>query len=60
MEVQRLEEPVKHLVAPLPAIERALLHRARVLDGEHHGDPAFRVALAAELRALAEELHYWR
>lgn len=68
MEVPRLEEPLKHLAAPLPAIERAVLHRANALEADpsREHDPAtvtgadVRVIVARELRALAAELHHWR
>jgi hypothetical protein len=62
-EPQRRTEPRKHLDVSVVPVERALLARARVLEEEStRVGPASLLTLrtvAAEFRALAEELHYW-
>ena len=67
----RRPQPRKYLDAGLVPLERALLARAGVLDEESRTaqDPANVTAegrgsallgiIAAELRELADELHYW-
>jgi hypothetical protein len=51
-----------HLNAHIVPVERALLERARVLEEQSRntdgGNGSF-LFLAAEFRALAEELHHW-
>jgi len=61
--VQRRPEPRKFLDASLVPLQHALRARADVLaDEAEHGAPPMtsqRLWLAAELRALAAELHHW-
>lgn len=61
----------RHLDASVVPVERALLERAGVLDGraaDAPGHPELGIGpadarvlrgVAAEFRALAEELHFW-
>ena len=57
----RREQPKRFLDASTVPVERALLARADELekpDG-HGGYEMTRLNIAAEFRALAEELHHW-
>lgn len=68
---QRRDKPKTHLDASTVPVERALLARAAVLDeraasapehpelGIGPDDARLLHGVAAEFRALAEELHYW-
>jgi hypothetical protein len=65
---QRRKDPVPHLMAHIAPVERALNERARMLEikaaevaiAPLSGDVgAVYRDLAAEFRALAEELHHW-
>lgn len=63
-EPQRRPEPRKFLDASLVPLERALLARAGELDKKAAVEPTGTVnwiamEMAAEFRALAEELRYW-
>ena len=54
----------RHLDASVVPVERALLHRADELERSVQHKLTLEAAststwLAAEFRALAEELHYW-
>jgi hypothetical protein len=66
-EPQRREQPAQLSAAIVP-LERALLARAKAIEAKAQGEPedgdatltgAFYGQLAAEFRALAEELHHW-
>ena len=60
---KRREQRRTHLDASVVPVERALLARADDLENrksfEHIGGKPAAEWLAAELRALADELHYW-
>ena len=66
MKPQRRTNPVNHLDAHLTTVEHALEYRAgrledEIVDEVNNGEQpsVLKMAIAAELRALAEELHYW-
>lgn len=62
---RRADRPHRFLDAHLMIVERALESRASTLDEESEKLPADSVKagvmqlLAAELRNIAEEMHYW-
>ena len=64
-EIPRREQPKRFLDASTVPVERALLARAAELesrDAPDHIGPGGKGAnqwLAAEFRALAQELHHW-